>query len=94
MASDDLAAFLRARLDQQYDEAYADREFSNLAGVQEYADFIVRDIAAKRRILDWLERQRAWAAENNLWAYDDEEPLKMLALPYADHHDYREEWKP
>lgn len=40
---------------------------------------------AKRRI---VERCRA---SNGYWGYDVE---RFLALPYADHPDYREEWKP
>lgn len=140
MASDDLAAFLRARWDAEEATARAAIEARNSvtqsaaewsagsdesgsgdyrqavwAGdgavmvcemLDEYDEVtaahiarhdparVLADIAAKRRILDWFERQRAWAAENNLWAYDDAEPLKLLALPYADHHAYREERKP
>lgn len=52
------------------------------------------EVEAKRRMLAWLQRQQAWAEENNLWAYDAEEPLKLLAAPYADHEDYRADWRP
>lgn len=61
---------------------------------------VLAEVDAKRRILD--------AAEGSFDAYD-EDPydetrtadsstfewiLRVLALPYADHPDYREEWRP
>ena len=55
---------------------------------------VLAEVEAKRRLLDWLERTRSWATDNNLWTYDEAEALKLLALPYADHADYRDEWKP
>jgi hypothetical protein len=46
---------------------------------------VLAECEAKRRI---VERCRA---SNGYWGAEVE---RMLALPYADHPDYREEWKP
>lgn len=47
---------------------------------------VLAEVEAKRRILDEAIR---------LASYDGEfQFLEMLALPYADHPDYREEWRP
>ncbi|MCC5574515.1 hypothetical protein IMZ11_02530 [Microtetraspora sp. AC03309] len=50
--------------------------------------YVLADIAAKRRMLDWIERTSAWAADNNLWTCDEAEPLRLLAKPYQEHPDY------
>lgn len=55
---------------------------------------VLRDVEAKRRMLDWLHRTRDWAIENNLWSYDETEPLLLIALPYADHPDFDPAWRP
>ncbi|MEO3860902.1 DUF6221 family protein [Acrocarpospora sp. B8E8] len=54
---------------------------------------VLRDLEAKRRLLAWLQRTQDWAASNNLWTYDETEPLKILAAPYVDHPEFREEWR-
>lgn len=61
---------------------------------------VLRDIESKRRIIRecWaaVERDRmhsGWRprqTEYDLAAYT----LRLLALPYADHPDYRKEWRP
>jgi hypothetical protein len=67
---------------------------------------VLADIDAKRRILD--EYQGLRAAASNYAKIGDEDmafvgrhmyagvlgALKCLALPYADHPDYRDEWRP
>ncbi|WP_043493757.1 DUF6221 family protein [Streptomyces viridosporus] len=66
------------------------------------ADFIaehdptraLREIDAKRRLLEWLEQKNQWALDNNLWSWDDEEALRLLALPYAARPGYKESWRP
>ena len=54
---------------------------------------VLREVEAKRQLLAWIERTGDWAAENNLWTYDRDEPLKVLALAYSDHPDYQESWR-
>lgn len=49
--------------------------------------YVLADIAAKRRLLDWLERTHDWATDNNLWTYDEVEPLRILTEPFASHPD-------
>lgn len=57
---------------------------------EEEALYGLRDIAAKRQLLDWLERTRGVA---DMWTYDVGEPLKILASPHADHPDFKEAWR-
>lgn len=53
---------------------------------------VLADVDAKRRIIGTCQ----------YWLHDNEhgvdpcaaETLRLLALPYADHPDYREEWRP
>ena len=52
---------------------------------------ILADIASIRKMLDWLERTRDWAADNNLWTYDAVEPFRILAEPYKNHPEYPQE---
>ncbi|MFD5564515.1 DUF6221 family protein [Kitasatospora griseola] len=59
---------------------------------------VLAEVAAKRRILDdlaaaqGLEEKDPWEAEDRLGAL--ERAVSFLALPYADHPDYRPEWAP
>jgi hypothetical protein len=70
---------------------------------------VVADVAAKRAIVEWCsERDRVyiggigWGDPADTRSYipgdylrpGDAPILRMLALPYADHPDYQEEWKP
>lgn len=56
---------------------------------------VLAECEAKRRI---VEAHRAW--DENEWQSPPyfsapmDEVLALLALPYADHPDYREEWRP
>jgi hypothetical protein len=52
------------------------------------------EAAAKRQLLDWFERTADWASDNNMWNYEGDEALKILALPYADRPGYLDEWRP
>ncbi|MEU7899124.1 DUF6221 family protein [Nonomuraea sp. NPDC049152] len=60
---------------------------------------VLRDIESKRRILDELE---GFIAEAEYLPEDERNAdratafgiVHLLALPYDDHVDYREEWKP
>jgi hypothetical protein len=53
---------------------------------------VLAECDAKRRIVTWAEE--TWPDEP--WWYADriEPVLRYLALPYADHNEYRPEWKP
>ncbi len=61
---------------------------------------VLAECEAKRRIIDladesvvyWATRGSDSKEEGKMWMYGD--VLKLLALPYADHPDYRDEWRP
>lgn len=57
---------------------------------------MLADIQAKRRILAaWPDPFGTWTAEQADAARAvKEQTLRLLALPYAGHYDYREEWRP
>ncbi|MGV9756956.1 DUF6221 family protein [Streptomyces tricolor] len=59
---------------------------------------VLRDVEAKRGIVDDLAEVIRWAARKGPGYQDGadscERTLKRLALPYADHPNYREEWRP
>lgn len=119
---DDLAAFLRARLDEDEQTARAatqgewvwSREFvtppgyhHRTVGPLEPGDAwfiarhdparVLREVDAKRQIIVQHER---YAAERRRmmggWdpQSDDSPILAALATVYADHPDYRDEWRP
>lgn len=72
--------------------------------------FVLADVAAKRQIIDWHSSRHTvvddfcveeggpctHAGESycQIEGFDDCRTLRLLALPYAGHPDYREEWKP
>lgn len=62
---------------------------------------VLAEVESKRRLLDEIvpKVESYWNAVSSEWGceYDDpdgEDVLKLLALPYASHKDYREEWRP
>lgn len=64
---------------------------------------VLADVAAKRRIIDLHAHcpEQAWDGSNITGdcreCIDEHYPcgtLRLLALPFADHPDYREEWRP
>lgn len=86
----DLAEFILARLaeDEQILSAlpsWALAGIESAAGyeIREYIERGLKDIAAKRRIL-----------AKHAIEHSDCATLKLLALPYASHSDYREKWRP
>jgi hypothetical protein len=89
-----LANFLLARIAE--DEALlGDGPYSSLRlAAQENAERWRAECEAKRRIVElaWHhfgEDDYAWGME-----HAKGEVLKLLAVPYADHPDYRDEWRP
>jgi hypothetical protein len=63
------------------------------------ADRVLREVEARRKMLDELYPEVKGADESiegewNSNPYNADTLLELLALPYADHPDYREEWKP
>ena len=60
---------------------------------------VLREIDAKRRVVDLMEGMLAAArGDSEVDHYGGlgaaEDTLELLALPYADRPDYREEWRP
>jgi len=102
-----LAEFLLARIAE--DEAVArelpphsDGTVSVYTGSQYVRlpdpDRVLSECEAKRRIVEEItetfEMNRPPSATNSEAVWLGESVLQLLALPYADHPDYREEWKP
>lgn len=99
----DLVAFLTARLDE--DEAYANEPGDwNEYNPGDPADpaRVLREVEAKRRIIERAEFvDNHGPAIGHVRALDMTmaassalgDVLQMLALPYADHPDYREAWR-
>lgn len=105
----DLVDFLRARLDEQAAKAHASTEWfgpweleNDHAFDPADAEFIayqtarhtLREVEAKRQIVNMYERHvhdyyRAWTS-----ALPPYRTIQHLASIYADHPDYREEWRP
>lgn len=52
------------------------------------------EVESKRRMLGWLAHQDERAIDNDHWWWDSSHPRKLMALPYADHDDYDERWRP
>lgn len=96
-------AFLRARLDERDEWAEAThRRTCDTTGDWYYgsdsacdcgeAAFTLADVAAKRQILDFIDEDPPFL-DGGSWAYLNP-ILRLLALPYAGHPDYREDWRP
>jgi hypothetical protein len=101
----DLVAFLRARLDEDEqaardgDDACWHIDYCDDEGKRYHERFdparVLREVEAKRRILD-----EHGSGSDSCDAHDASmrsipcDTLLLLALPYADHPDYREEWRP
>lgn len=98
-----LVEFLTARLDE--DEAAATRHLDDASGAGwgDYPARVLREVAAKRAIVklaaeadakcpedDWPEDgDMSWAPLSDVGRYN----LRALATVYADHPDFREEWR-
>jgi hypothetical protein len=105
----DLVEFLRARLDEdekaaQLAKRAIDQDWHLVPARMVYSPRVVlADIDAKRRIINLhskgYEDNPGSIAPQGWCTVCDGEPLpcptlRLLALPYADHPDYRDEWRP
>jgi hypothetical protein len=93
-----LTEFLLARLDEQRTECDGTGEYSGCWNLSEFAE---QSVAAMRRIVGIWSLQMSEPEDDyptgpigGEGAEVYYEVLQHLALPYADHPDYREEWKP
>lgn len=101
---EDLIAFLRARLDDYQRHIAKLRELTAedqgwLQSDEELPpepDRPMIDLDAKRRIIDWYEEHKPpYGSADQQVIYEDAEiVIQLLALPFADHPDYREGWRP
>jgi hypothetical protein len=82
----DLAEFLLTRITEDEALAAADR-LDGLIG-QTWHHWVLDECAAKRRIVEHCEPDMLTLSSG------DDYVLRVLALPYADHVDYLEEWRP
>jgi hypothetical protein len=114
--SDDLIAFVRARLDEDesvarqmtaepggfYLEAETDATNIMTVGAHVYRwspARVLAEVKAKRQLLECLvgatgKGTSRLVANDEPWAIGGDHLVKLLALPYASHPDYREEWRP
>lgn len=60
----------------------------------QYARRLATECEAKRRIVDMFRAAEADRSGTSDFEVVLDNVLRMLALPYADHSDYRQEWKP
>ncbi len=105
----DLTAFLRARLDEDERVARAAVDFDygvrdwaddgdpvNAHIARHDPARVLREVEAKRRLLEQFRLRgdsvRAVVRPVTGGVWDD--LLRLLALPYDGHPDYREEWRP
>jgi hypothetical protein len=51
---------------------------------------VLREVEAKRRLIQWCVWMVGDFRGSDVW----KDVLPLLALPYADHPDYRDEWRP
>jgi hypothetical protein len=76
----DLVEFLRTRTAE--DEAWAQNPECD-----QDPDRLLREVEAKRRIVGWADSPA-------LPDYETNYVLTSLALPYSDHEEFKEEWRP
>jgi hypothetical protein len=90
-ASDSLVAFLRARYGMAAQGAAAlPHAIGNIQSLWS-PDRLLADVDAKLKIVEECVRTLDFEDHGHALAND---VLRLLALPFADHKDYRETWKP
>lgn len=86
---DELVEFLRARLDEVEDMAQsgiaAESYLSDLGAV------LLREVEAKRQVVDYERTGDLGNLGINAWGVW-RDMLKLLAMPYAEHSDYQQQW--
>lgn len=106
--TDDLVAFVKARLqeDEQLARAARGHEVEALASDEAHAHMtrwstqrVLAEVQAKRHIIERCEQYARWAANDDGPGFQALEAagdhmLRLLALPYAGHESYRAEWAP
>lgn len=94
MSEATLSEFLLARVTEDEADAMSGWRWKSLpAGEYERLQArVLSECEAKRRIVE----AATWEMKDgSRVAYElDEDTLRLLALPYADHPDYRDEWRP
>jgi len=55
---------------------------------------VLREVAAKRRLLAFLVNLEDKALDGNWWNLDTDLPFKILAATWSDHVNFRPEWSP
>lgn len=93
MNGDALVRWLEATLNAVESDAQAHLELQ--PDTPDWPTLALAEVAAKRRILDWLDSAEDWMfdkAYGGQPACDD--VRKLLALPLAGELGYREEWRP
>lgn len=76
-----------------------DRARRRIANAIEHSDFdepefVLAEVDAKRRIIEMEPPDHFDDPRWNGFTEGHEQMLRLLALPYADHPDYRAEWRP
>jgi hypothetical protein len=85
--------------DGEFDVKHEAKTFTSLLAHVGYPDRVLAECEAKRRIVealsaDPLHENFSDDAGYEGWDLARERLLPLLALPYADHPDYQQEWKP
>jgi hypothetical protein len=93
----DLIEFLMARIaeDEEWARLSAGPLYSDAEpGTPGYSGRVLAECEAKRNLLNW-HRQYDTDEAGEPHGREDQCPTwRLLASPYADHPDYRSEWKP
>ena len=87
-----LSEFLLARIAEDEMQARKHLLDADRHGWGSYPARVLAECDAKRRIVELADRDDNWRYGMHSEAIG--EVLRLLALPYADHPDYREEWRP
>ena len=91
--TDDLAAFLRARLDEDEGNAPMAGGFAWRSGYS--TERLLREVAAGRALLaDYLQAIDDYAEFDVIRINHLKRAVKWRAAVYSDHPDYRQEWAP
>jgi hypothetical protein len=103
-----LTDFLLARIAEDEEQALDPEKRCRVDHVtmNTLSERALAECEAKRRLIDWsapvsgyerVPTNRPGVYDQRAVRYvneDGEDVLRYLALPYADHSDYRQEWKP